>query len=52
MKNKNLTQTQDSLHVQHSSQLNRPWFITGFSDGECCFLVSVTRNNKLKTGGG
>ena len=50
MINKKYTQIQDSLGVQHSSQLNRPWFITGFSDGECSFLVSVTQNKKLKTG--
>ena len=27
-----------------------PWFITGFVDGEGCFLISVDRNKELKIG--
>ena len=27
-----------------------PWWITGFSDGEGCFLISVCKNEKYKTG--
>jgi intein-encoded DNA endonuclease-like protein len=27
-----------------------PWFITGFADGEGCFLISISRNKELKTG--
>jgi hypothetical protein len=26
------------------------WFITGFSDGESCFLIIIPKNNKLKLG--
>ena len=26
-----------------------PWFVTGFIDGEGCFVLSIIRNNKLKT---
>ena len=27
-----------------------PWFITGFIEGEGCFVVNVIKNNRLKTG--
>jgi hypothetical protein len=27
-----------------------PWFITGFVDGEGCFIVSVSKKSKLKSG--
>jgi len=27
-----------------------PWFITGFTDAEGCFLVGVYRNKESKTG--
>lgn len=27
-----------------------PWFISGFSDGEGCFHVSITKNKKFKVG--
>lgn len=27
-----------------------PWFVTGFSDGESCFTLSVVRNNERKVG--
>jgi len=26
-----------------------PWFITGFSDAECCFHIGIYKNNRLKT---
>ena len=25
-----------------------PWFVTGFADGQGCFIVSITKNKKLK----
>lgn len=28
----------------------QPWFITGFTDGEGCFVVSIYRSNKSKIG--
>jgi len=27
-----------------------PWFITGFTDAEGCFTLSVVRNKELKVG--
>ena len=27
-----------------------PWWITGFIDGEGCFSISISKNNKTKTG--
>ena len=27
----------------------RPWFITGFTDAECCFYVGITKSTKVKT---
>ena len=27
-----------------------PWFITGFTDGEGCFHISITKNNKINVG--
>jgi hypothetical protein len=27
-----------------------PWFITGFTDAEGCFTLSIVRNNKMKAG--
>ena len=27
-----------------------PWFVTGFTDGEGCFYVSIIKNNKSKVG--
>lgn len=32
-----------------TNKLN-PWFVTGFTDGEGCFLVNVRPNSKMKTG--
>jgi hypothetical protein len=42
------TVTMNNILVQ-KNQFN-PWFITGFSDGEGCFSVSINinKNNKLK----
>ena len=28
----------------------KPWFVTGFTDAEGCFHVSITKNNKLNVG--
>jgi hypothetical protein len=36
-----LNGAQNSLH---------PYFITGFSDGECCFSLDIKKNNQLKIG--
>jgi len=27
-----------------------PWFITGFTDGEGCFIISISRSNKYSSG--
>lgn len=27
-----------------------PWFVTGFTDGEGCFLISIIKDNKYKLG--
>ena len=27
-----------------------PWFVSGFTDGEGCFMISITENQKLKHG--
>jgi hypothetical protein len=27
-----------------------PWFVTGFTDAEGCFTISITRKNESKTG--
>jgi len=27
-----------------------PYFVTGFSDGECYFNISISRSTKMKTG--
>lgn len=27
-----------------------PWFVSGFSDGEGCFMITITENKKLKLG--
>lgn len=45
-----------SLQITHSLQASlassNPWFITGFSDGEACFLVNIYKSSKHKTGWG
>ena len=33
-----------------SSGKMNPWFLTGFVDGEGCFLISINRNKELKIG--
>jgi hypothetical protein len=30
------------------SQLTEPWFISGFTDAEGCFLIIVRKSNKIK----
>ena len=44
--------TKRSLSVLHSSSLTtlNPWFITGFSDAECSFIISIVKNNNYRTG--
>lgn len=36
------------LH-NNTNKLN-PWFVTGFTDGEGCFMINLRPNSKLKTG--
>jgi len=43
------TLTTSTLHPSILSPLN-PWYITGFSDGESSFIVSMTKDNEYKTG--
>ncbi len=35
-----LPEADNKLTNVNKSDLN-PWFITGFSDGECCFAISI-----------
>jgi len=39
----------ETVYLQNSKSLD-PWFITGFVDGEGCFIVSITKNPRYKTG--
>ena len=34
--------------LQQKGQLASNWFITGLSDGDGSFYISITKNNKLK----
>lgn len=34
---------------EQTNKLN-PWFVTGFTDGEGCFLINVRPNSKMKSG--
>lgn len=36
--------------LQQKGQLASNWFITGLSDGDGSFYISITKNNKLKVG--
>ena len=36
----------------NNNKLLDPWYITGFVDGEGCFLISVTKDSNSKTGWG
>ena len=44
--------TNIAANLQCSTQdlIMNPWYITGFSDAEGCFTISLVKNNKLKTG--
>jgi intein-encoded DNA endonuclease-like protein len=42
------SQNNSDLH-KNTDKLN-PWFVTGFTDGEGCFLINVRPNSKLKIG--
>ena len=44
--------TNIAAKLQCSTQylIMNPWYITGFSDAEGCFTISLVKNNKLKTG--
>ena len=35
--------------IKNPSNLN-PWFLTGFTDGEGCFRVRISKRNERKTG--
>ena len=35
--------------LTHTQKIN-PWFITGFTDGEGSFIISITKDKKLKLG--
>lgn len=43
----NLTNQSNPLYCVN---MLHPWFITGFSDGESCFLVMINKNNRHSTG--
>ena len=48
MNNKDLVM--DGVHFCKSDRSLHPFFITGFTDGEGCFEVSITENKKLNQG--
>ena len=39
-------------HVSQDKLQIDPWFLTGFTDAEGCFLIRIYRDNKLKIGWG
>lgn len=39
-----------TLTIQSEIRKLDPWFLTGFSDAEGCFIISIWKNNKMKTG--
>jgi hypothetical protein len=40
-----------STTVNNTQELNmNPWFVTGFSDGESCFMVKIKKNKNYLTG--
>jgi len=43
---------QHNLRTFVTSNLSplHPYFLTGFSDAECCFGLKIRKNNKYKTG--
>lgn len=50
---RNLSPSHSSKRYFSSESLNNklhPWFITGFTDGEGCFSISVIKDNKSKSG--
>ena len=34
----------------YQSVIDNPWFLTGFTDAEGCFTISIFKNNRVKTG--
>ena len=40
----------ENLEDKHNNSQLHPYFITGFTDGEGYFTVSIRRNNNMKTG--
>jgi hypothetical protein len=43
--NKFRTYTFKAVNTSTSTEIN-PWFVTGFSDAESCFSISIIRNKK------
>ena len=39
-----------SIESSTITQLIKPWFISGFTDAEGCFLIKVRKSNKNKLG--
>jgi LAGLIDADG endonuclease len=41
---------QDQQGLQEQTNKLNPWFVTGFTDAEGCFLINVRPNSKMKSG--
>jgi hypothetical protein len=48
--NKLYFSTKSKIVVSGKNSVLNPYFVTGFSDAESCFSISIYKNNKLKTG--
>ena len=49
--NNNFKFTKGLVRRFHNSDIKlNPWFITGFSDAESCFIIRISKNSKYKTG--
>ena len=46
----NVATGQNNYDLHNNTNKLNPWFVTGFTDGEGCFLINVRPNSKLKTG--
>ena len=46
----NVAAGQKNYDLRNNTNNLDPWFVTGFTDGEGCFLINVRPNSKLKTG--
>ena len=36
--------------LEESKSILNPWFVTGFTDGDGCFTISLTKDSKYSTG--